>query len=73
MTKDEMNWEASSGQSVTTESSYSITLEPEWNQIANPFAFPVTWSNVVNSGSVEAPVGYAGTGKSTSGYQHNQT
>ena len=35
-----------------------FTLDTGWNQGANPFAFPVAWSSVIQSGNVEAPVYY---------------
>ncbi len=36
--------------SVPSNNSYTITLLPGWNQIANPFAFPIDWSLIGNAG-----------------------
>ncbi len=33
----------------------TLPLGPGWNQIANPFAFPVDWNGVAKSGLVEEP------------------
>ncbi len=38
--------DAGSGTSVTTADSFSISLQPGWNQIAVPFDFPVAWNKV---------------------------
>jgi len=32
---------------------FDLTLQPGWNQIANPFAFPVEWDSVSASGPVD--------------------
>lgn len=37
---------------------FSIPLTPGWNQIANPFAFTVSWAQIANSDSVYAPVSW---------------
>jgi hypothetical protein len=34
---------------VPSNNFYTITVQPGWNQIANPFAFPVAWGDVENS------------------------
>jgi hypothetical protein len=43
------------GLSVPTDSIYTIVLKPGWNQVGNPFAFPVSWreTQVDGQGSVE--------------------
>gem|GEM_PF-3542643 len=73
ITRSAKDWGVGSGKSVTTSGDYSITLTPGWNQIGNPFTFTVNWNDVVGTEDVEAPVGYEGTGNSTSGYQYNQS
>ena len=40
------------GRSTPTDMPYRILLEPGWNQIANPFLFPVEWSQIVVEGHV---------------------
>jgi hypothetical protein len=36
----------------------SISLQPGWNQIGSPFAFPVAWASVRRPESVRMPVAY---------------
>lgn len=36
-----------SGRSLSADSSFVLTLEAGWNQIANPFAFPISWDAVL--------------------------
>jgi hypothetical protein len=36
--------------STPADSSFALSLEPDWNMIANPFAFPVAWSDVLIDG-----------------------
>jgi hypothetical protein len=73
ITKKPCSWDAGPGQSITTSDNYSITLQPGWNQIGNPFAFFVDWDDVLLSGNIEAPVGYEGQGNEPAGYRYNQT
>ena len=68
-----MNWSVGSGKSITTEESYVLTLAPGWNQIGNPFIFPVKWSDVIVNGDIQAPVIYEGEGRNVDGYRYNQT
>ncbi|HSL88892.1 MAG TPA: choice-of-anchor D domain-containing protein [Ignavibacteriaceae bacterium] len=42
--------------SVAVFNNYNIEVRPGWNQIANPFAFPVDWLEIENSEIVDAPV-----------------
>jgi hypothetical protein len=35
------------GLSTPTDSVYQIALEPGWNQIGNPFVFPVAWDSIL--------------------------
>jgi hypothetical protein len=41
------------GLSTDSAQPFTITLQPGWNQIANPFAFPVEWDSVKTSGAVD--------------------
>ncbi len=62
---------AGSAKSVTTAKNFEITLAPGWNQIGNPFAFAVDWSQVVINGEVENKlIGYYGAVNEPSGYDH---
>ncbi len=47
---------------------YPVILNPGWNMIGNPFAYPVQWSQIVNSNLVQNPVVWNGVG-----YYYNQT
>ncbi|MEP0547484.1 MAG: Ig-like domain-containing protein [Rhodothermales bacterium] len=57
-----------SGTSVSAGAPRTVTLAPGWNQIGNPFAFPVAWAAVAGSESVDPPVRWDG-----SEYVFNQT
>jgi hypothetical protein len=51
------------GNSTNSSSSYQIVLQPGWNQVGNPFAFTVAWSDVLASSGlnptiVQEPVGW---------------
>ncbi len=47
------------GESAPTDSAFSLNLEPGWNLIGQPFAFPVSWASVgVDPALVEAPVAW---------------
>jgi hypothetical protein len=35
------------GLSTPTDSLFAVTLEPGWNQIGNPFVFPVAWDSIM--------------------------
>ena len=39
----------------------TIPVRPGWNQIGNPFFFPIRWDDVGRPAGVEDPVAYAGT------------
>ncbi len=43
------------GVSVPTNTNYTITLEPGWNQISSPFAFPVLWEDIFGWELVQRP------------------
>ena len=73
ISKTAKSWDVGAGISVSSASSVTVTLQPGWNQIGNPFAFPVSWSDVSADGDVEAPVGYEGLGNAISGYLYQQT
>lgn len=46
--------------SVISTQPYTILLQPGWNQIATPFAFPVAWQAIGNSELVRAPFFFDG-------------
>ncbi|PSQ95057.1 MAG: hypothetical protein BRD55_11020 [Bacteroidetes bacterium SW_9_63_38] len=46
------------GQSVDASAPEKIALQPGWNQVGNPFPFPVAWSEVTRPDPVRPPVGY---------------
>ena len=58
ITRSGETFDVENGWSVDTSEPYTFTLEPGWNQGANPFAFPVAWSSVTHTADVEAPVYY---------------
>ena len=73
ITRGTKTWDAGSGQSISTGRNTVLTLTPGWNQIGNPFAFPVAWQDVIKNGNIEAPVGFDNSETdSTAGYRYNQ-
>jgi hypothetical protein len=48
------------GTSVNTSQSYYVALDTGWNQIGNPFAFPVAWGSIGIGGNVTGPYAYDG-------------
>jgi hypothetical protein len=51
-----------SGTSATPVPFFNVVLEPGWNDIGVPWAFPVSWADVqVNRPSIEGPYLYEGT------------
>jgi len=50
ITDTRSGFDVDNGQSVSTSRPIVVTLEPGWNQIGNPFSFPVRWSDVLVPG-----------------------
>lgn len=61
VTRDGQPFDLPAGVSVSAAVPFTLTLEPGWNQIGNPFAFPVAWRTVIAGGSVQPPVWYDGS------------
>jgi hypothetical protein len=57
------------GLSVPTDGPYPIVLLPGWNQIGNPFVFPVAWDLVTKPGTVGDPVAFDPTQGEIGGYR----
>lgn len=48
-----------SGKTVPIDKPFEITLEPGWNDIASPFAFPIRWEDIVSaSGDLQNVKGF---------------
>ena len=54
--RDGIPFKITNAVSVDAFNNYNIDVRPGWNQIANPFAFPVDWFEIENSEIVDAPV-----------------
>ncbi len=54
-------FDVDSGLSVISGSPYVVPLDTGWNQIANPFAFPVAWTAIQKDVSVRGPYYYDGS------------
>ncbi len=61
ITREGKGFTVGAGQSVNSAEPVSVTLQPGWNQIANPFAFPVDWNYVDAGDSIQFPIFYDGT------------
>jgi hypothetical protein len=61
-------FDVDSALSVNSAQAFTVTLQPGFNQIGNPFAFPVAWAEVGGSAQVQAPVKWNGED-----YEYNQT
>jgi hypothetical protein len=73
ITKSVKAIDAGPGYSITSDQNFVIELQSGWNMIGNPFAFTVNWSEVIKTGTVEAPVTYTGAGNDTEGFVYNRT
>ncbi len=66
VTREGTPFDFGGGFSVPANTPFAITLAPGWNQIANPFAFPISWQTsffTENPGTrepIEAPVAFDG-------------
>lgn len=54
ITAERKNFDLAATQSISTAQAFDIELQPGWNLIATPFAFPTDWSTVQKSSFVEA-------------------
>ena len=70
ITQETTSIDVGPGVSAETGEPAVIELQPGWNQIGNPFAFPVYWRDVVKPSEVEDLVRYTGTANEKS-YNYN--
>jgi len=74
ITREDSVFDVENAQSLNSSQPFAIALQPGWNQIATPFAFPVAWDSVtiitseIGPAAVQAPVRWNGEG-----YEYNQT
>jgi len=52
ITSEGLGFDVGSGTSVDASEAYSFQLEPGWNQIGSPFAFPVSWDRILAASGV---------------------
>lgn len=61
ITHDGRPFDVDNGRSVSSGAPVTLPLPPQrWVQIANPFAFPIAWSDVQKAGAVKGPYRYNG-------------
>jgi outer membrane protein assembly factor BamB len=58
VTRDGTTFDAGPGFSVGTSLPFPIVLQPGWNMIANPFAFPVAWASVDRDPAIVNAIAY---------------
>ncbi len=60
ITNSGLAFDLHNGRSVFPEDPVALTLQPGWNQIASPFAFPIDWLEVESSSALRLPVAWDG-------------
>ena len=50
------NFNIKNAVTVSSLGNYSVNLQPGWNQIGDPYAFPVDWDSVINTGQFQLPI-----------------
>ncbi len=70
ITKNGNSFKLSNVQSINTSTLFTVNLGAGWNQIGDPFAFPVAWDNIQNSGLVQSPISW---NSSTQEYEPDKT
>jgi hypothetical protein len=70
ITREDSLFDVENARSVNSSQPFAITLQPGWNQIAVPFAFPVAWDSmqVIGGQLQQRPVRWTGND-----YAYNQT
>ncbi|MDX1546493.1 MAG: choice-of-anchor D domain-containing protein [Rhodothermales bacterium] len=68
ITSDGAPFDVENGRSADPSMPFRLTLQPGWNQIGNPYAFPVAWPAASLDPRIEAPVAY-----DSLGFQYGQT
>jgi hypothetical protein len=63
-----LNTSPVSGRSVASGSSYTVTVPEGWSQVANPFAYPISWDNVLVTDLSGAPAETQLSGPISGGY-----
>ncbi len=61
ITRSGEQFDVENGLSVNTAESFYQTLQPGWNQVGNPFPFPVAVDTIDNVDLIEPPVYYDGS------------
>ena len=58
ITNDGTSFDVEGGISTDSSKPFDLVLQPGWNQIGNPFAFPITWPRESIDPRIEAPVAF---------------
>lgn len=60
ITNSGASFDVHNGLSVFPDDPVTLTLQPGWNQIASPFAFPIDWLEVESNNALRFPVAWDG-------------
>ncbi|MGP8328759.1 MAG: choice-of-anchor D domain-containing protein [Methanosarcinaceae archaeon] len=60
ITREGKIFDVENGRSVDASEPFRVRLAPGWNQVGNPFAFPVAWHDIEAPETVGAPVWFDG-------------
>ena len=61
ITNDGVTFDIENATSTDSSVPFELKLKPGWNQIGNPFAYPIQWPATTSDPRIESPVAFDGT------------